>query len=324
MVTIQIVNVGDSPNSGRVKWNDNDTGLQADIIGVNAALVAHEASSDHDSRYYTETEADAYFAQRDANLNTHKSSTDHDAAYVKKTGDETIAGNKTLTDNLIIKKSVPMIEQQHSDGSSITRLWGSKTGDEVTVNLDAKVPPGDWKNILSFDSESERVDIFNHDLYNKNEKVATEKYVQERVRTGKYVLAAGLTIASVAANTTYWFQNPSGDKANMVVPWNSIFRKISMVAVVNGENICMDYDWNFTYAFPDITETDGKHWIRACIKTGSAVGGSVPFDLYLYACNVLDQSEVIATEIFNSAFAGSEMLEIGNKWIFDMSLGADV
>jgi hypothetical protein len=75
----------DTPNAGRVKWNGNDNELQGNINTVSAALTTHKSSSDHDSRYYTETEIDAQQAAQDAALNTHKSSGDHDARYYTET-----------------------------------------------------------------------------------------------------------------------------------------------------------------------------------------------------------------------------------------------
>ena len=99
----------DTPNAGRVKWNNNDTELQTAITAHKTSsdhdsryyteaeadarfapigeplLIVHKTSSDHDSRYYTEAEVDAALALRDANLNTHKTSSDHDSRYVLRT-----------------------------------------------------------------------------------------------------------------------------------------------------------------------------------------------------------------------------------------------
>lgn len=59
MITPVIPN--DTPNAGRVSWNNSDSSLQAEVDAVEAALDAHKASSDHDTRYYTEAEIDAKF-----------------------------------------------------------------------------------------------------------------------------------------------------------------------------------------------------------------------------------------------------------------------
>lgn len=84
-MSITLVLPTDTPNAGRVKWNDNDTSLQADIDAAEAALDTHKSSSDHDSRYYTEAEIDAQQSAQDAALNTHKTSADHDGRYYTET-----------------------------------------------------------------------------------------------------------------------------------------------------------------------------------------------------------------------------------------------
>lgn len=79
---IEAVQSSDTPNAGRVKWNNSDTSLQTEIDAAEAALNTHKSSADHDGRYYTEAEADARFAPIDEPLLTvHKSSADHDGRY---------------------------------------------------------------------------------------------------------------------------------------------------------------------------------------------------------------------------------------------------
>jgi hypothetical protein len=56
---------------------------QVDTVQTN--LNTHKTSSDHDGRYYTETEVNALLTTRDNNLNTHKSSSDHDGRYYTET-----------------------------------------------------------------------------------------------------------------------------------------------------------------------------------------------------------------------------------------------
>lgn len=75
----------DTPNAGRVKWNDSDNTLLSSITSLDAELDTHKSSADHDARYYTESEVDTAIATAvgnvDAALTTHKSSADHDTRY---------------------------------------------------------------------------------------------------------------------------------------------------------------------------------------------------------------------------------------------------
>jgi hypothetical protein len=70
MPDIQQVTGADSPNTGRTKWNGNDTELEHRID-------AHKFSGDHDGRYYTESEVNTL-------LTAHVAGGDHDGRYYTK------------------------------------------------------------------------------------------------------------------------------------------------------------------------------------------------------------------------------------------------
>src|SRR3972149_5881045 len=154
-----------TPNAGRGIWNTNDDLLEDAINTTASNLTTHKSSADHDGRYYTEGETDALLA-----------------ATVKLTGAQTVAGVKTLTDDPIVKKASPAIELQHSDASKLVRLGGAYTP-ETQLQLQAWVA-GAWRTLLNYLEGSGYVDFPNDDLYTKTKKVATEEYVQARLRSG--------------------------------------------------------------------------------------------------------------------------------------------
>ena len=182
---ITLVQSSDTPNAGRGTWNANDTDLQAQITADAANLTTHKASTDHNGLYYTEGETDALIATT-----------------VKLTGAQTVAGPKTLTDDPIVKKTSPAIELQHSDASKLVRLGGVYTP-ETQLQLQAWVA-GAWRTLLNYLEGSGYVDFPNDDLYAKTKKVATEEYVQARLRSGSRVMTgqtASLTLGDPAQYT---------------------------------------------------------------------------------------------------------------------------
>jgi hypothetical protein len=173
-----------TPNAGRAIWNANDDLLEDAITTDAANLVTHKASADHDGRYYTEGEADTLLA-----------------ATVKLTGAQTVAGVKTFTDDPIVKKVSPSIELQHSDASKLVRLGGVYTP-ETQLQLQAWVA-GAWRTLLNYLEGSGYVDFPNDDLYSKSKKLATEEYVQARLRSGSRVLTGQTASLALGAGAAY-------------------------------------------------------------------------------------------------------------------------
>ena len=181
---ITLVQSSDTPNAGRGTWNANDTDLQAQITADAANLTTHKASTDHNGLYYTEGETDALIATT-----------------VKLTGAQVVAGPKTFTDDPIVKKTSPAIELQHSDASKLVRLGGVYTP-ETQLQLQAWVA-GAWRTLLNYLEGSGYVDFPNDDLYAKTKKVATEEYVQARLRSGSRVMTGQTASLALGAGAAY-------------------------------------------------------------------------------------------------------------------------
>jgi hypothetical protein len=218
----------DTPNAGRVKWNDNDTEISnalnthktsADHDSryytegeVDAALAvrdnnlnAHKSSADHDSRYYTETEVDAALAVRDNNLNAHKSSGDHDARYVQKTGNETIAGEKTFTSDVKCKTGSPSFECQDSNNATtpqLCRMRGASLSGTPVLNLEV-YEGGGYKSVMQVIADANQV-FFDRPLTDavSASYYATQDYVNKRVRSGSAYMT-GQTPSLSASGSSY-------------------------------------------------------------------------------------------------------------------------
>jgi len=328
MATINSVQGTDTPNQGRVKWNDNDTALNADIAAGVAALNTHKGSDDHDSRYYTETEINTKVATIDGNLATHKASTDHDAAYVKKTGDESVGGNKTFSNDVIINRAaVSAVLKLKSVSGSIegrTELRSDCYSSPdyhsggLRINIGTDENPI-WKWIVWRDSHS-------NVLMTEEGEVATKAWATERIKSGTFVLTGGLNIAAAAANTEYPFKNPSAGNLRFLLPRSSTLRQVSISAISSGNVV---YIWKKIAAnepFNNIESDVEKNiyrWIEPVIKTGANNGGILIPQLVLYKGMHTDSDPYmdvyVKSEFFNSQFTDKTILN-GSAYQFDVTL----
>lgn len=91
--------------------SDNTTN-KANITTISGLLTTHKTSSDHDSRYYTESEVDTISGTLSGALDTHKTSSDHDSRYYTETEVDSLftTTSGTLQGNIDDKVSI--------DGSS--------------------------------------------------------------------------------------------------------------------------------------------------------------------------------------------------------------
>ncbi|MBP8975113.1 MAG: hypothetical protein KBG83_00195 [Bacteroidetes bacterium] len=198
-ITIDEVQAADLINTGRTKWNNNDTTLKNAVNSLESQQAAHVGEG-HPTLYYNKSEIDGkisteatYRGAQDAllegeitdcndALTGHKSSGDHDAHndgryisssilsdLVRKTLDQIIDGVKIFVQNIIIRKSNPKITMKFPDNSDAMEIYGTD-GYEYGI----KTRHGGGSLNTNFKITSNRIDFPNHDVYSKDSKVITE------------------------------------------------------------------------------------------------------------------------------------------------------
>jgi hypothetical protein len=289
-MAIEAVQSTDTPNQGRVKWNANDAELNTNIGAVSAALNTHKTSSDHDSRYYTKSVVDSKDAAVQADVDALE------AAAVKVTGNQTIAGEKTLTDDLRVKKATPIIKVYGATETLRARIIGSESGADASIalQLDGSTNVGaeEWANVLVAGKKDGILSVPARDVYAKGEKLASEKYVQERVKTGNFVLVISRRISSLVAGT-YHFLQPDGERAYLIPPAPS---RLLRVTSTYAEDFPSQSAWGVVegsanYSFvPDLA---AKRIIRGQLVAYDPAGAAdLALKLELYAVGI-DNAEVL-------------------------------
>ncbi len=222
MATITSVGGADTPNTGRAIWNANDTAINNEVIAATAAIATHKAAgnTDHDGRYSKITD-----------LDTHKSSSDHDGRYyteteidamaVKLTGAQTVAGAKTLTDDLIIKKASPAVELQDAAGNRFAKIVGSADADNSALIQVYDTSAGQFVTILKVQKNGTISDSAGNPL-------ATKKYAQGLARSGFFLIPLQRYIASAAASTTYVVQDKDSQTLAIQIPNGAVLKKIRL------------------------------------------------------------------------------------------------
>jgi hypothetical protein len=315
-MAINTVQSTDTPNAGRIKWNDNDTLLQAEIDAVSAALTTHETSADHDSRYYTKTYIDADLAVINNNVDTLDSST------VKITGDQTVAGAKTFTADVKVKKDLPSVIIASSDETLRAKFTGgvySGLG-YVGLQIDNGAPSSEnWEWLLTAYQNAKTIDIPNRKLTVDGQELATISYVQQRIKTGLIVLTASLTIPSVSYSTSYYFKNHNGDKLRFVVPQSCILKGLSLIRT-NTSGVGVDQDVEIDHTFNNVGAGNASARIiipQIQIFAQIPGTGTAAWQLNLYsalASGSGGESLITSTEIALDAIADS------SEHIFEISM----
>jgi hypothetical protein len=334
----------DTPNAGRVKWNSNDSELQGNINTVSAALTTHKSSSDHDSRYYTETEIDAqqaaqdaalnthkssgdhdsrYYteteidaqqAAQDAALNTHKSSGDHDARYVQLSGNQGVAGIKTFTDNPVVKNANPGIEYQDAAGTQLARVRGGSSSGAAVFKAEV-FENGSFNAFLQCVANDGKVD-FNRDVYASGERLASEKYVQTRIRSGFFAM-----VLEKAATTTASTVVRLGETSGSVIPVPSGARLISLIYLqsLDDEQSASAYEGTVSVLFSSAY----YRFLRADVEMGLNVSGFVFPTLRVYAGRIVSH-QIIWTEIASIQTPQDIGLPVNDSCRFHLTAGFSV
>ncbi len=161
----------------------------------------------NDARYYTQAQSNALYAGA--------------TATVFLTGAQIIDGIKTFLRDLIVQKLVPSVELQHSDGTKLARFAASSAPNAVYLSV---WDTGAWRNILSY-VLGDKFDVPADDIYTKGKKVATQEYVDARLKSGLAFLS-GQT-ASLTAGIQGYTQVNSIDQV-FAIPAGSRITRISV------------------------------------------------------------------------------------------------
>jgi hypothetical protein len=219
MPTIDTVLGTDTPNTGRTKWNANDAALKTEVEAATADLATHKGASNtdhdahnddrysalghtHDDRYYTETETDAFA--------------------VKLTGDQTIAGVKTLTSDLIVKKASAAVELQNASGARVGRFISRQptAGNEVALQVYDEANT-QFIDVLSANMGTREVKNM------AGEVLATLSQVQERIRSGFFTLTFSRHVASLADGTTYYVLDANSTALLVPIPAGAVLKAVT-------------------------------------------------------------------------------------------------
>ncbi|MBW7887460.1 MAG: hypothetical protein H3C35_03740 [Bacteroidetes bacterium] len=135
-------------------------------------------------------------------LNTHKTSNDHDDRYltigylssiIRTTLDQVIDGIKTFLKNLRVKGDWPAYEMYDSDGNPLASVRAGKSSGKNRLDI-ILIQNGSAVNFLSM-SEGGKVQMLGKDL-------ATEEYVQARVKSGTMLLNSSTPSTQDTSNYT--------------------------------------------------------------------------------------------------------------------------
>ena len=223
-----------------------------------------------------------------------------DSAAVKLTGTQTIAGEKTLTDNLKVKKATPIINIFGAAETLRARLLGSESGTDgsIALQIDHSANAGseEWHTILSASKKDLIVAFPDRDVYSKGEKLATEQYVQERVKTGNFVLTLSRRISTLAAGTFHFLQ-PDGERAYLIPPAPS---KLFKASIAYAEDYPAQSGWGVVEGSPNyafVTASAAKHILRGQVVVFDP--GGVPdlsMKLELFAVGIDNAETLIHTQ----------------------------
>lgn len=190
----------------KVKDGVFDTAGAADA--VQTALNTHQSSSDHDGRYYTETEVDALIATL-VNLSTAQN----------------VDGIKTFLQSIFVKNANPSYELLDADGNEIGRISGEVDGENILrVEL---WQSGAYKTVFEV-SKSGGINFPHHTAYMFGKKLATEEYVQARVKSGT-TYSETIKIATVADGIV--------ESEQRIVPQGSKLVGVEVVGFLPGGDI---------------------------------------------------------------------------------------
>lgn len=314
MATITLVQSTDTPNTGRNIWNTNDTNLNADVAAQAAALTAHKTASDHDGRYYTESEINTI----ENDLRNTIQTLDEEA--VKITGAQTIAGKKTLSDDLQVKKAAPSVEVFNADESLKTRLYGYDSGSDRIITLQMEKTPGNYENLLMAKKGASLLDCPDRDIYAKGKKLATEEYVQDRLKTGNFVLNAHEMITGLSSTGDRYFHSYGGGDLLFALPKSCTLRQILFSRMDDELTGAKSYYYPTSFVFQNVeTDPNTYRFIRPKIAV-TLSAGELFFDLYLYAVKINTDGTLTQTQVFFSNIQQSDPLPSPNNVNFYLGL----
>lgn len=185
-----------TPNTGRTVWNANDDLLETNLDSLSADLDA-EASA----RAAADTTLSGNITTVQGNLDAHKTSDDHDSRYlstgylssiVRTLTDQLVDGIKTFVKDIIIKKETAAILFKNSSDRPIGSLISGVDANNMSrIGISTYSPDGSQVRTLAVIADDDAVGVqfpFS-DVYAKFKKLATEEYVQSRVRSGSAYLS---------------------------------------------------------------------------------------------------------------------------------------
>lgn len=308
----------DTPNAGRGKWNTNFTNVNTELETASADILAHKTSDDHDGRYYTEGEVDSQIADVNASVGTvsdalvtHKTSDDHDGRYY--TEDETdekfaALSGATYTGDVTVKKALPSVGVATTNNEVRGRMTGyvmnGKNYFEIQMDESPEVGDPNYVPIIRVvkNDTDKLLHIPFRDVAAQGKKLATEEYVQKRVKTGNYVLTCA-NYTSLIGGDRYFPTFPDGvDKPyKFVIPENSIVRKASLAISGEDVNYAHVFDFDVYYAFVNIgSVNETMRVLRPLVKVNDEGGGNVSF-LFLLDAGEVKNDLLEWTTVFESA-----------------------
>lgn len=250
------------------------------------------------------------------NLDAHKVSGDHDNRYLMLGGgSQQVTVQKTFTHGLIAQRdgvelNSPNVTAQQSRwiyklGTNSQGV--SDYGSEWDVNLGDDTTPN-WYTLLYTFSGDDFIDAPNRDIRARGKKLATEEYVQNRVRTGTFFQSYGVTVsggtyAGVPKNITI-----SGAAQCISIPQACRVTKITTlhtgVSALNSANTTAYEEVHYpNYYFSDseITRVNGIKYLTitlSLLPSASSTPGII-------ASGVSPAFQINATQIVNGVLTSA-------------------
>lgn len=312
MATIRLVAGSDTPNQGRVDWNNNDTLINDQLENLQTDFDGHRTSSDHDGRYNTKDEVDAKDAVIQTNLNNHKASADHDAAYVKKTGAETIDGEKTFSGNVKISKNnttalltLESLGTARNQGRIVHENYGNYHAMMLSLNKSTPESPN-WEEVFWAASNDDKIKFQNRDVFARNKKLATEEYVQDRVKTGFYTFQVHGSTLGLAQNTLFEILN-SNIGMSFLVAKGSTLRGVSGIIQQGALFQSFAVGCNYIFTQQEIDKWEGYKHIVPFIYAGTSGPGGVNVRFQLKIARIINSGWQVGAEIVDEDEAANSL-----------------
>ena len=150
-------------------------GVNEQNDGSKVLLESHNEGTDHDPHNDLRYAGLAHNHDEAYSPSGHN----HDERYVKKDSAEDVS----------VKKLIPAVQLLDPAGSPLGRLVAETLPDGKARAILQVRQNASWLSVLQAREDDTGAHFWNHDVYAKGYKLATESYVQQRIRSGQFAMS---------------------------------------------------------------------------------------------------------------------------------------